>query len=113
MARFGVTHDDEQRLEAEEIRDGAEHGFLRPLGAKLVTRDIKKNLLTIYPVNTLEGHHQYGKPKYDQIEHLEVEFESIPDDVLARSRGAPGRVRQGSCVWSRVAQGRKLLRRTY
>lgn len=82
MARFGITRENEQRLETEPGADGAEHGFLRPLGAELVTRHSANRLLTIYPVNTLEGHDRYGKAKYDRIQKIEVEFESLSGDIV-------------------------------
>lgn len=79
MARFGVTHDDEQRFEVEVFGDGSEHGVLLPLGSKLATLSAENALLIIYPINTLEGNTRYGQAKYERIRKMEVELESIPD----------------------------------
>lgn len=89
MARFGVTHDDEQSFEIEVREDGTEHGFLRPPGAELVSLNARHDLLISYPINTLAGHIRYGEAKYHRVQTIEVEFESNPDGLEEALAGLP------------------------
>lgn len=89
MARFGITHENEQQLKTRHRADGLEVGKLAPLNVKLVELAAGAKLLTIYPINTLEGQIGYGKPKYEQIKRLEVELDSIPEDIVGALENLP------------------------